>query len=89
MPQGHQLILLSLSTNVQPTKDPEHYDASPPNEGRPSIIFAQEQKLYHVFSEDGMRMEETAYHVTNFSGFYPIWPIVEFSMTPPGTTKEE
>jgi hypothetical protein len=27
--------------------------------------------------------------VTDFAGFYPIWPIVEFSMAPTGATKDE
>jgi hypothetical protein len=34
-------------------------------------------------------MKETAYHVTDFAGFYPVWPIVEFSMAPSGTSKDE
>ncbi len=34
-------------------------------------------------------MKEIAYHVTDFAGFYPVWPIVEFSMAPTGATKDE
>ncbi len=34
-------------------------------------------------------MEETSYHVIDFSGLYPIWPIVEFSMSPTGNTKDK
>ncbi len=34
-------------------------------------------------------MKETTSHVTNFAGFYPVWPIVEFSMAPTGATKDE
>ncbi len=34
-------------------------------------------------------MKETASHMTNFAGFYPVWPIVEFSMAPTGATKDE
>ncbi len=44
-------------------------------------------RRYHVFSEDGMK--ETAYHVIDFAGFYPVWPIVEFSMAPTGSTKDK
>ncbi len=40
-----------------------------------------------MFSKDGM--EETSYHVINFVGLYPVWPIVEFSMSPTGNTKDE
>jgi hypothetical protein len=43
--------------------------------------------LYQVFSND--RMKETAYHVTDFAGFYPVWPIVKFSMAPIGVTKDD
>jgi hypothetical protein len=34
-------------------------------------------------------MEETSYHVINFVGLYPIWPIVKFSMSPMGKTKDK
>jgi hypothetical protein len=40
-----------------------------------------------MFNKDGM--EETSYHVINFAGLYPVWPIVEFSMSPTGDTKDE
>jgi hypothetical protein len=34
-------------------------------------------------------MEEISYHVINFAGLYPIWPIIEFSMSPTGNTKDK
>jgi hypothetical protein len=34
-------------------------------------------------------MEETSYHVIDFVGLYPVWSIVEFSMSPMGNTKDE
>ncbi len=34
-------------------------------------------------------MEETSYHVIDFAGLYPVWPIVEFSMSPMGNTKDK
>jgi hypothetical protein len=40
-----------------------------------------------VFSAYGM--EETIYHVINFAGLYPVWPIVKFSMSPTGNTKDK
>jgi hypothetical protein len=60
---------------------------SPRSEGRPSEIHDCDQMLYCVFSKDGMK--EATYHVTDFAGFYPVWPIVEFSMVPNGATKDE
>ncbi len=85
--QGRQSILMSSSTSVLATKEPEEYDASSPTKERTSKIYDQDQKLYRVFSEDGMK--ETAYHMTDFTGFYPLWPIVEFSMAPTGATKDK
>jgi hypothetical protein len=34
-------------------------------------------------------LKETAYHVIDFAGFYPIWPIIEFLMAPTGASKDE
>jgi hypothetical protein len=34
-------------------------------------------------------MKETSYHVTDFAGLYLVWPIIKFSMSPMGNTKEE
>jgi hypothetical protein len=88
-PKGvtRQSILMSSSINAPADEEPEEYDASPPTKGPPSKIHNPNQKLYQVFSKDGLR--ETAYHVTDFAGFYPVWPIVKFSMAPTGATKDE
>jgi hypothetical protein len=59
----------------------------PTSEGKPSEIYNHNQMLYRVFSNDGMK--ESAYHVTNFAGFYPVWPIVESSMVPSRATKDK
>ncbi len=34
-------------------------------------------------------MKETSYHVTDFAGLYPVWPIIEFSMVPTGAAKDK
>ncbi len=34
-------------------------------------------------------MKVTSFHVTNFAGFHPVWPIIEFSMAPTGEAKDE
>jgi hypothetical protein len=54
---------MSSSINAPADEEPEEYDASPPTKGRPSKIHDCNQKLYRVFSKDGLR--ETAYHVTD------------------------
>jgi hypothetical protein len=43
--------------------------------------------LFQVFSNNGMK--ETSYHVSDFAGLYPIWPIIEFSMAPTGAAKDK
>jgi hypothetical protein len=79
--------ILHSSTNTRP---PDHEDE---DEGlmttttQPKEIHDRSQKLICMFSDDGM--EETSYHVIDFAGLYPIWPIVELSMSPTGNTKDE
>ncbi len=82
-----QSILLSSAKNVRSTKDPEDDSGYTPTKDRPREILDKEQKLYRVYTDDGLK--ETAYHVVDFAGFYPIWPIVEFSMVPTGASKDE
>jgi hypothetical protein len=48
-------------------------------------IHDQTNKLFHVFSDDGMKKK--SYHMTDFAGLYPVRPIIEFSMSPAGTVK--
>ena len=86
--QEHQSILLSASIpSNPPTPKPEPKGADPTSKGKPSEIYDRNQMLYRVFSNDGMK--ESVYQVTNFAGFYTVWPIVEFSMVPSGATKDE
>ncbi len=44
-------------------------------------------KLFREYSNDGQK--ETSFHVANFAGLTPIWPIIEFSMVPTGATKDK
>jgi hypothetical protein len=85
--QGRQLILLSTSNSNPPTPEPEPEEANPSSKNRLSEIYNYNQMLFQVFSND--RMKESVHHETNFAGFYPVWPIVEFSMAPNGATKDE
>jgi hypothetical protein len=82
-----QSILLSLARSANTKKDPEDDDDNFPTNNRPQEIHDRDQKLYRVFSDNGLK--ETAYHVTDFGGFYPIWPIVKFLMAPTGASKDE
>ena len=82
-----QPILLSSAKNTGSTKDTEDDSGYTPTEDHPREILDKDQKLYQVYSDDGLK--ETAYHVVDFAGFYPIWPIVEFSMAPTGVSKDK
>jgi hypothetical protein len=82
-----QSILLSSAKNASSTKDPEDDSGDTPAKDRPQQILDRDQKLYRVYSDDGLK--ETAYHVIDFAGFHPIWPIIEFSMTPTGASNDE
>jgi hypothetical protein len=43
--------------------------------------------LFRVFNDDGMK--EIRYHVSDFAGLYPVWPIIKFSMAPMGAAKDK
>jgi hypothetical protein len=49
-------------------------------------VHDQSNMLFKVYSDDGMK--ETSYHVTDFAGLYPVWPIIEFLMAPTGEAKD-
>jgi hypothetical protein len=85
--QRHQSILLSMNNSNPPTPKAAPEEANPTSKNRPSEIYDCNQMLLHMFSNIGMK--ESCYHVTNFAGFYLVWPIVEFSMAPTGATKDK
>jgi hypothetical protein len=58
-----------------------------PNESQPKESHDCSAKLLRVLSEDGTN--EICYHVADFADRYPVWPIIEFSMSPTGTSKDE
>jgi hypothetical protein len=84
---ARQSILLSSARSGSSTKDPEDDGGYTSTKDRLREIYDRDQKLYRVFSNDGLK--ETAYHVIDFAGFYPIWPIVEFLMAPTGASKDK
>jgi hypothetical protein len=75
-----------LSTNTDP---PSHENDEGPttNTTQPKEIHNCSQKLSRVFSNDGT--EETSYHIIDFAGLYPVWPIVKFPMSPTGNTTDK
>jgi hypothetical protein len=49
-------------------------------------ILDKQSKLLINLGEDG---QKKAFHVEDFLGLYPAWPIVEVAILPTGNTKEE
>jgi hypothetical protein len=43
--------------------------------------------VFKEYSNSGMKT--ASYHVTDFAGLYPVWPIIEFSMAPMGDAKDD
>ena len=82
-----QSILLSSARSASTNKDPEDDNDNSLTDDRPREIHDRDQKLYRDFSDDGLK--ETAYHVTDFAGFYFIWPIVKFLMAPARASKDK
>ncbi len=54
-------------------------------QGRNCVI-DRVNKLYIVYDETG---QESRFHVEDFVGLFPSWPIIEFSIAPTGNTKDE
>jgi hypothetical protein len=50
-------------------------------------VHDQSNMLFKEYSDDGMK--DTSYHVTDFAGLYPVWPIIEFSMASTGEAKDD
>jgi hypothetical protein len=64
--QCHQSILLSMTNSNPPTQKTAPEEANPTSENtRPREIHDHNQMLLCVFS--------------NNAGFFPVWPIIEFS----------
>ena len=51
-----------------------------------NYVIDRTNKLYIVEDENG---QETRFHVEDFVGLFPSWPIIEMSIAPTGTTKDE
>jgi hypothetical protein len=79
--------ILHSSNNTRPPDHEDEDEGLTTTTTQPKEIQDRSMKLFRVFSNDGM--EETSYHVIDFAGLYPIWPIVEFSMSPTGNTKDK
>ncbi len=72
---SRKLILQSATMNTT-----QEFNPAPANDDNGQSkshlkeIYDQTNKLFHVFSDNGMK--EKSYHVTDFAGLYPVWPII-------------
>jgi hypothetical protein len=51
-----------------------------------NYVIDRPNKLYIVYDENG---QESRFHVEDFVGLFPSWPIIELSIIPTGNTKDE
>ncbi len=85
---SQRLILQSASKSTTQESNPSISD----NEASQKKIHLKEihdhtNMLFHVFSDNGMK--DTSYHVSDFAGLSPAWPIIKFSMACTGTAKKK
>ena len=51
-----------------------------------NYVIDRPNKLYIVYDETG---QESRFHVEDFVGLFSSWPIIELSIAPTGSTKDE
>ncbi len=51
-----------------------------------NYIIDRQNKMYFVHDEN---KQESQFHVKDFVGLFPLWPIIELLITPTGSTKDE
>ncbi len=86
-PQAPQLILQGTPPTEmtdQTTTGPSDFQST--NNPSRRMILDRHCKLLINVGEDG---HNKAFHVEDFIGLYPAWPIVEVAILPTGNTKEE
>jgi hypothetical protein len=67
----------------RPLTEPADYHAN--DEPQDKMILDKQRKLLIYLGEDG---QKKAFHVEDFVGLYPAWPIVEVAIAPTGNAKE-
>jgi hypothetical protein len=51
-----------------------------------NYVIDRQNKIYIVYNEN---KQESGFHVKEFVGLFPSWPIIEMSIAPTGSTKDE
>jgi hypothetical protein len=97
-PAVSDLILSTTSQSPNPTPQSMH-QSSPsainpttevdinPSKSQPKENHDCSEKLLHLLSKD--HTKEIYYHLADFAVLHPVWPIIEFSMSPTETSKDE
>jgi hypothetical protein len=87
-PATRQSILQSASYGVRQSPNSSLSDEDDcKNEPQVKEIHDRSNNLFKEYSNDGMKT--ASYHVTDFAGLYPVWPIIEFLMAPTGNAKDD
>jgi hypothetical protein len=76
--------ILQGSTTHQITPETDNFQTN--NDPSRKTILTKQKKLLINLGEDGQRK---AFHVEDFAGLYPTWPIIKVANLPTGNTKEE
>jgi hypothetical protein len=78
--------ILRNSKTVQPPQQEERQRHTSTNKQGDSVVHDRANKL---LKEVKSGHEAYCYHVEDFAGLFPVWPIIELAMTPTGQTMDE
>ncbi len=89
--EGMQLRLprcpiLRNSELIRPQRQMETQPHKDTNDKDDGVILDRANKLLREMKS---RHEVDSYHVEDFAGLFPVWPIVKLAMSPTGQTKDE
>ncbi len=81
-----QRPILRNSESIWPQRQIETQPHEDTNDKDDGVILNRVNKLLREMKS---RHEVDSYHVEDFAGLFPVWPIVELAMSPTGQTKDE
>ena len=73
------------TNNVSPTPSLDEYTLKGLEQGE--IFFINRSQKMYITRDDNK--QEQRFHVEDFIGVFPAWPIIELSIAPTGSTKDE
>jgi hypothetical protein len=88
LPTTRRSVLQPTALGASQSSNTSLSDAKVSNSNNQHIkeVHDRSNMLFKVYSNNGMKA--TSFHVTDFAGLYPVWPIIEFLMAPTGEAKD-